>query len=68
VESRIKLLSCFPLPHPQGYEPTVFDNYEAVHMVDGQSVTLALCDTAGEEAYADLRFILQERILSHHDK
>eukprot|EP01101_Sappina_pedata_P006991 TRINITY_DN35_c0_g1_i3.p1 TRINITY_DN35_c0_g1~~TRINITY_DN35_c0_g1_i3.p1 ORF type:complete len:216 (+),score=80.64 TRINITY_DN35_c0_g1_i3:85-732(+) len=40
---------------PKEYVPTVFDNYEATIMVEGQEAKLSLWDTAGQEGYARIR-------------
>jgi small GTP-binding protein len=37
------------------YVPTVFDNYEAEILVEGQNVKFSLWDTAGQEGYSRIR-------------
>merc|ERR1711924_217790 len=40
---------------PEDYVPTVFDNYEAEILVEGQNVKFSLWDTAGQEGYSRIR-------------
>jgi len=40
---------------PEDYVPTVFDNYEAEILVEGQKVKFSLWDTAGQEGYSRIR-------------
>lgn len=40
---------------PKDYVPTVFDNYEATIIVEGNEVKFSLWDTAGQEGYARIR-------------
>merc|ERR1712093_182372 len=40
---------------PVEYVPTVFDNYEAQILVEGQEIKFSLWDTAGQEGYARIR-------------
>eukprot|EP01090_Pellita_catalonica_P005355 TRINITY_DN1532_c0_g1_i1.p1 TRINITY_DN1532_c0_g1~~TRINITY_DN1532_c0_g1_i1.p1 ORF type:complete len:191 (-),score=38.44 TRINITY_DN1532_c0_g1_i1:81-653(-) len=42
---------------PEDYVPTVFDNYEAQVLVEGQEVTFSLWDTAGQEGYQRIRVL-----------
>jgi GTPase SAR1 family protein len=43
------------LQFPEDYVPTVFDNYEAEILVEGQNVKFSLWDTAGQEGYSRIR-------------
>lgn len=42
---------------PKEYVPTVFDNYEAVIIVEGKEIKFSLWDTAGQEVI--LQFFLK---------
>lgn len=53
---KTSLLYVFTLgKFPEGYHPTVFENYVTDCRVDGVKVQLALWDTAGQEEYERLR-------------
>jgi Ras-related C3 botulinum toxin substrate 1 len=40
---------------PNEYIPTVFDNYSAILIVEGQTIQLQIWDTAGQEEYSTFR-------------
>lgn len=46
---------------PEKYVPTIFDTYSKDTEIDGQRITLALWDTAGEEDYDRLRPLSYQR-------
>lgn len=49
------LMSYVKKKFPKEYVPTIFDNYTADVMVNGQQIHLGLWDTAGQEDYDKLR-------------
>ena len=42
---------------PDGYVPTVFDNFVTSIVVNGKPIRLGLWDTAGLESYTRLRMV-----------
>ncbi len=42
---------------PSDYVPTIFDNYTATVNQDGNTISLSLWDTAGQEEYSRLRTV-----------
>lgn len=47
---------------PTGYVPTVFDNYNAIEIVGGRNIEICLIDTAGQEAYDQLRLLSYKNV------